>query len=165
VLNEEPAVKRLLEKSIEIYLNYVTSGGTVDNSFEVKVARNCYSKNHFTRAAEFAERVLHSRDGISDYGYCQQHAHTVLGLVALSNGDLRNAEMLLQRSTKIEKSAHVNLLGPNVELAYELLKLKRRKSVLRYLLSCWYIWPRGRKRLAKWICQLVCGITPTLEIR
>ena len=103
------------------------------------------------RAREVACRRLESVDprqrGV--YGNVQHFANLILGLVALSEGQLPEARHRLIASAKTPGSTHLKTLGPNMALAAELLDRGERDVVVDYLRLCRRLWKDG-KRLKEW---------------
>jgi hypothetical protein len=84
----------------------------------------------------------------------------VLSLIALRQGDKDRAKEHLLASARTEGFLEMNISGPNLALANELLKLGERDAVAEYLGSCRAFWSPGRATLDKWIDQLRAGEDP-----
>ncbi len=91
---------------------------------------------------------------------CKHEAHTILGRVALKNGDIKQAKIHLAKSASVSGSAVLSSFGPNMELAQELLDRKEIESVLHYLERCELFWSSGKDRITKWRSEIEAGGTP-----
>jgi len=81
-------------------------------------------------------------------------SHTLRGLVALRTNDIELAKQELMKSALVPRSPMLSILGPNMQLAKELLERGERDAVLTFLRWCrrfWYLptrlyFSRGWKR-------------------
>jgi hypothetical protein len=93
-------------------------------------------------------------------GNAIQGGNTVLGKVALDRGDVAAAESFLIASAGTTGSPQLNSFGPNMSLAFALLKGGHRQAVLQYLELCRAFWKMGGVRLNGWIEEVANGKTP-----
>lgn len=91
---------------------------------------------------------------------CKHEAHTILGRVALKNGDIKQAKIHLARSASVSGSAVLGSFGPKMALAKELFERKEIESVLQYLERCELFWTSGKDRISKWRSEIEAGATP-----
>jgi hypothetical protein len=118
--------------------------------------------NH-ARARELAERALALAPSYQDnwnYGNAVHFAHTVLGLLALKEGDVSAAVDALARSGATPGSPQLGSFGPNMQLAKELLRSGQAESVLRYFEQCRSFWKMGNVWLDLWEEKVRAGAVP-----
>jgi TolA-binding protein len=112
-------------------------------------------------ARELAERFLAGGDtpmhGIHE-------AHTVLGLVALEQGDLAEAGKRLVASCKLPEH-HGKPDGPLLMLADGLLERDQRKPVIAFFEACEKVWPHRAGEFQNWSRQIQQGKHPRLPDR
>ncbi len=72
-------------------------------------------------------------EGIVRNNSNHHEANTVLGRVALQEGDLKTAKIYLLKSAKTPGSPQLKSFGPNFSLARELLEKGEKSAVLEYL--------------------------------
>jgi hypothetical protein len=105
--------------------------------------------------------------GSSDVGVDEAHiAHIVLGKVALSRGDIDEAERrLLLAVQHSPRSGAFTTFGPDMELAQGVLASGRRESVLSYLRACRRFWHMGADQVETWISEIGRGEEPDFSVR
>lgn len=110
-------------------------------SLLTKHVLNAFDAGEFTRAKEIAGELLGSVE-TEDWNAGNAHfkAHTVLGLLALENNNLKSAKHHLLESAKTEGSPQLNSFGPNMRLAQALLERGQQEVVLVFLESCREFW-------------------------
>lgn len=109
-----------------------------------------YFAKHLDEASNYAHELIElvsrksdfiffrvSEDDYSDSVYV---ANSVLGFVALKNGDINQAKMHLIASAKVPGSAVLRSFGPNPALARALLVAGEKQTVLEYLTLCEKFW-------------------------
>ena len=84
----------------------------------------------------------------------------MLGLIALSQGDVAEAKRRLLASADSKGSPQMNSFGPNMRLAKELLAKGERDVVLEYFGRCGKFWKMGGERLKAWTDSVNRGGTP-----
>jgi hypothetical protein len=88
-------------------------------------------------------------------------AHTVLGLIALDDGDVVEAIAALERSSDItEGSPDLDSFGPSMRLAKALLGRGETQAVLRYFERCGGFWKMGTESLDIWTAKVKKGGIP-----
>jgi hypothetical protein len=95
-----------------------------------------------------------------DPGLALHLATMVLGRVALRLGDIDNAKDLLLKATDYGESPFLEIAGPSMLLASELLRRGERTAVLSYLSRCARLWPTSDHRPEKWIYEIEHGGLP-----
>ena len=75
-----------------------------------------------------------------NYGNAVHKGHTVLGLIALRQGDVGGAMHHLDQAGKTPGSAQLDTFGPNMRLAKELLEIGETQAVLEYFSACSDFW-------------------------
>ena len=130
-------------------------GNLVEAAFEAK--RHDDVRSYATTmldtgaSTEFGSRNVH-------------HAHTVLGRVALAEDDVELAKYHLLEATRFPESSSaasrevIQLQGPDMRLASELLKRGEREVVLEYFDLCATFWRSDR--LDEWAAVVKAGGMP-----
>lgn len=111
-----------------------------------------------------AEKSLAQAEKYHDWytGNAIHDGNTVLGRLALREGDENKAIAHLKQASKIPGSPQLNSFGPNMILAQELMQLGHRKAVVSYLKGCKRFWDGESTRLDACIQALERGETPKL---
>src|SRR5437660_7664972 len=138
--------RRVLELTKNPAAREALSGEMADAAFKI---------GDFTAAAELAQIYLKSSDRPA-----VQRANTILGRVALRNGDVTHAEQFLRDSAVPESARDIALAGPTLVLAKELIERGERDAVLQYLENWLQLWPRGESILRIWIADIRNGKNP-----
>jgi len=83
--------------------------------------------------------------------------NTYMGLIAIKDGDVEEAKRRLLASGSIEESTSPTLkyIGPETDLAEELLKQDEWNVVLDYFELCGKFWERGDNHLKKWTAAVL----------
>ena len=85
-------------------------------------------------------------------------ANSVLGLIALREGNTVSAKEHLLAAGKTPGSPHLDSFGPNMRLAKELLEHGEQETVLDYFRLCGNFWKR--EELDEWISEVEAGRIP-----
>lgn len=91
------------------------------------------------------------------------HGDMVLGLIALRRGDKVRAKEHLLASAHTEGYLEMEMIGPNLTLANELLRAGEREVVAKYLETCRAFWSGGWGIVDKWIAEIRKGATPNFD--
>ncbi len=121
------------------------------------------NKNQLVRAEALANELITVAGDFKDdwnYGNAIHHGNTVLGLIALKNDDIQQAENYLMKSADTTGSPQLNSFGPNFKLANELLLLGHRDVVLNYLSQVSKFWEMGDAFLPVWFKEIEEGNYP-----
>jgi hypothetical protein len=115
------------------------------------------------KAAAYAEELLdaaakHPSDW--NYGNALHDGHTVLGLLALRQGEVAKAREQLLASASTPGSPQLRSFGPTMRLAKELLEKGEKDAVLEYLTLCRNFWATGAINLSAWSEAVRDGRTP-----
>lgn len=105
------------------------------------------------QAEDIANGLLRTSSQYKDdwnYGNAIHKAHLTLGRVALRQNDIPTAIEHLHSAGKTPGSPQLNTFGPNMSLAFELLKVGEKDAVLEYFDLCEVYWEMGHDRLAAW---------------
>ena len=86
--------------------------------------------------------------------------NTVLGLVALHEGDKQAARERLLAAGATKGSPQLGSFGPNMTLVKELIAAGERDTVLKFFEQCGSFWKMERGRLAQWSAQVAKGEMP-----
>ncbi len=129
-------------------------------------ARAALEAGELAFARQFAEECLSLTisEEIPEYfqndGNAVHYGHTVLGRVAMREGDIEKAKSHLIESGRTTGSPNLGSFGPNMSLAKELLERGKREVVLQYLELCEAFWKSGSDLLTEWRQQIIDGRTP-----
>jgi TonB family protein len=130
-----------------------------------QVANAAMAAGAMDTAERYAHEMLDSTAGHGPIdGSAIHDGHVVLGLAALSRGDLEAAKQHLLDAGHTSGSPVLNSFGPNLSLAQKLLDAGARDTVLEYLRLCEKFWTMGQSRLQDWIAAIEAGRTPTLAM-
>ena len=120
--------------------------------------------NDFEKAGEYAHLMLgEARPGSYSYGDQFHFGNITLGKVALAQGDIQGAASYLLLAGSAPGSTQLNYLGPDTELAKQLLEKGEQESVLRYLDQCASFWERGQDKLREWAILVRAGQVPSFR--
>lgn len=96
-----------------------------------------------------------------DLGDAIHQANSILGEVALSRGDTKNAGDYLIASAKVTKaSPALASYGPDLALMRDLLALKRTQPVLEFLDECTSFWKTSGMEPTRWKATIQSGKEP-----
>jgi len=95
-----------------------------------------------------------------NYGNAVEVSNTVLGRIAMNEGDVEVAKNLLLEAGKGPTSPQIMSEGPDMTLAVALLHKGERSAVLQYLEFCEEKWKTGSVQLKKWNKQIREGKQP-----
>ena len=86
--------------------------------------------------------------------------HTVLGLLALKDGNIERAIEELYSSGDVRGSPQLNSFGPSMQLARELLLCGKTAEVLEFFSRCRQFWTFGELWLDIWTRKVKRGHVP-----
>ncbi len=127
-----------------------------------------FSAGDLSKAQQYARAVLAIADRNkmnSFYGDAIFEADTILGRVALRNGDIATAKDLLLASVGVGSYSWLGTIGPEMGLAQELLIRGERDTVIQFLTVCKTFWKSDNGNADLWIAAIKGGGTPVLEPR
>lgn len=108
-------------------------------------------------------KLAESKNYQSLYADAIHHGNIVLGRAALINDDIDNAIFYLESAAKINGSAKLGSLGPNMTLVKELIKKGKRDSAIDYIDSSLKLWTDktiARKKTSEWKNKIKEGGIP-----
>ena len=117
----------------------------------------------FDLARNLAQRALDMAPGYPrnwNHGNAIHAGHTVLGLLALRDGDVVAAAEELKKSGETPGSPQLGSFGPSMHLAKELLKLGQFEPVREYFRQCRKFWKMGDTWLDLWNKKIDAGEVP-----
>lgn len=126
-----------------------------------------FDAGHLEVAAERARELLAVAEQIAstwNYGNAMHEAHTILGRIALAQGDVPTAKAELLESARVRGSPQLGSFGPSLDLAGELLEAGEREAVLEFLELCKGFWRRG-ETIDLWRSQVISGQIPSFASR
>jgi len=135
------------------------------------LARNALVAEEFTKAGEYAAKLLEGaalcKDGghTWNYGNVLHWGHITLGKLAFRQDDKQTAILHLQEAGNTPGSPQLNSFGPDMSLARELLEQGEKEAVLAYLKACSKFWQSGGDRLAAWVSAIRQNRTPDFGSR
>lgn len=147
-----------LEKALRL-----TRGRQQQSFLVTDAAKAAFDAGDMARAKQYAQRLLdeaarfpggwNTRDAIYT-------GNTILGRVALANGNVAAAREYLLASAATPGSPSLESFGPNTSLANELLARGARQAVLKYFQLCGRWWEMGDQKLKEWTRTVRAGGTP-----
>jgi len=120
-------------------------------------AEAAFAAGRYDLAKEHARAVLIATKPEPNGGLMHE-AYTVLGRVALTDGDTAGAKRHLLESATVPESSSLAIPGPTMSLAAELLALGERQVVLDYFDLCAVFW--DSEDLNIWRAAINGGMTP-----
>jgi tetratricopeptide (TPR) repeat protein len=128
-----------------------------------RAAAAAFHLGQLGEAKEYAERALALAPSYRDnwnYGNAVHLGHTVIGLLALTEGNLVKAVAELHESATTPGSPQLNSFGPTMQLAKALLREGEVVAVLEYLDGCRVFWEMGGTWLSLWERKIRAGQVP-----
>ena len=128
-----------------------------------KLALTAMWAQDFEAARGWAEKALASVETLKTknlHGEAVHDGNTVLGRLALREGDVEEAKRRLLAAGETIGSPTLNTFGPNLILAERLAAAGQSETVIAYLELCKKYWVGHRDRIAEWIQILKEGDTP-----
>jgi TonB family protein len=127
------------------------------------MAKAAFDIGETGKAAAYASELLSTAaNRAKDWsnGDAAHVGNTILGLLAVQKGELKQADERLLNSAPDGGSAVLNSFGPSMKLAKALLDKGERSVVLEYLSLCRKFWKQGAGQLDQWTQAIVEGRTP-----
>lgn len=127
-------------------------------------ARAAFHLKRYPLAAELAARTLEASASFPkdwNYGNAIHAAHTVMGLLALNDGDRRRAVAELHEAGATPGSPQLGSFGPSMSLARALLDAGESAEVIGYLEQCRVFWQSGGTWIAVWEEKIRAGQVPS----
>ena len=126
-------------------------------------APTALSAGQTEKAKSYARALLDQAPAMEkdwNYGNAVHVGNTVLGLIALRDGQVAEAGRLLLASAGSRGSPQLNSFGPDMNLAKELLAKGERTVVAHYLELCGKFWKSDFGKLGQWKTAVAAGETP-----
>lgn len=126
-------------------------------------AKESFASGKMDDARSFAQELMAlTRKFTNDwnYGNAVQDANLVLGRIAVREGKIAEAKKFLAASGKSKGSPQMNSFGPNMSLAFDLLKKGERDAVLEHFMRCRMFWKDDHGKLERWMSEVMAGKTP-----
>jgi hypothetical protein len=133
------------------------------------LAEAAFDAGELGKARGYGERMLAQVPKLSCAGMkgtAIHQGHTILGRVALAEGDVEQARARLRSAATMldgELLVFFPPRGPNTALAKELLEHGEKACVLDYFRECAAQWYRGGAPLTRWIKVIEEGGIPNFE--
>lgn len=161
---ERRTAKLVIERS-EKALAELAAITTEEQAFYAipSAATAAYYLGRFSEAEQLANKSIAIAAGFTDnwnHSNALHAGHTVLGLLALRNGDVSRAVRELHASGDIKGSPQLGSFGPTMQLARELLRRGEAKGVVAYLHQCRVFWKSGGLYLSIWEKKIMRGVVP-----
>jgi len=109
-----------------------------------------YLNQDIDKAKEVANKAIHGMEYCDSAFECGGEKHLLnilLGRIAFQQGDISNSIGYLMKSTETPGSPIMDIYGPDLTLARELLRKGRKSAVVRYLKQCRNIWKYNNGKL------------------
>jgi hypothetical protein len=126
-------------------------------------AKESFDSDKIDDARNFAQELMALTPKYTNdwnYGNAVQDANLVLGRIAVREGKIAEAKKFLAASGKSQGSPQMNSFGPNMSLAFDLLKKGERDAVLEYFMRCRMFWKIDHGKLDRWMSEVMAGKTP-----
>ena len=132
------------------------------NPFLPRLAKAAFAAGDYVRAAGYADEALEAaRHGVFWWtGDAIHQGNIVLGRLALRRSDVEEAKRALIAAGKTPGSSTLAGVGPNMQLAKDLLDRGESATVIEYLQECGAFWEGNRGKLAEWIALVKAGLKP-----
>ncbi len=133
-----------------------------DNCQPTELAISAFEAGDFVKAKQYATQLLDiSKVQYQEVAADNLHvANTVLGRLALRNGNIAEAKSRLLASVRDEGSPVLSSYGPSMALAAELLDHGERDVVIVYLDKCARFWAFGHGQIGQWKLEIQAGKKP-----
>ena len=157
---ENDGAVRAAEQALE---HFDRAYGLADND----IARNgilggraqaAFAAGRYDLAEQHAQAMLDAEPVLGPDGDLLHEGNTMLGRVALIDGDVERAKSHLLASGNVPTSPVLGSFGPSMSLASELLALGHREVVLEYFDLCAGFWDRAELRV--WRAAITAGTAP-----
>lgn len=128
------------------------------------LAKSAFKAGEIEKASRYANDLLKAAAQFPkdwNHGNAIHHGNNVLGLIALKQGDIKQASEYLLSAGKTPGSPQLGSFGPNMSLAKELLAKGERDVVLQYFELCRKFWKMGGERLDLWTKEVKDGQAPS----
>jgi len=126
-------------------------------------AKESFGAGKIEGARQYATELLAlapKYQGDWNYGNAIQDGNIVLGRIALQEGKTNEAKEYLLEAGKSPGSPQMNSFGPNMSLAFDLLKAGDQNTPLQYFESCRKFWKMDRGQLDDWRDAVKAGKIP-----
>jgi hypothetical protein len=118
------------------------------------LAQEAFDLGNPDQARIFAHQLLQEAPQYRNdwnYGNAVFHGNSILGRVALQQGNVSLAKQYLLSTGNTPGSPQLNSFGPNVTLAKELLEKGETPAVLKFLALCRSFWKKDHGKLPFWV--------------
>jgi hypothetical protein len=128
-----------------------------------ELAKQAFAAADLKKASLYANELRaaapqHPKDW--NYGNAILMGNTVLGRIALRQGQIKLAKEYLLKAGQTPGSPQLNSFGPNMSLAKELAEKGEKDAVVEYFDLCRKFWRMGTDKLDKWTKEVRAGIMP-----
>jgi len=125
----------------------------------VDLAETAFAAGDMAKSKAYALEAIVDCHRLRD-GRAIHYASTVLGQIALREGDTEEAKQRLVAAGKTPGSLTLRTFGPTMKLAKELLDVGEREVVVQYLKLCSNFWEGEDGRLKRWQSDITEGRMP-----
>ncbi len=159
-VNSGTAKEALAEQERALEL---TPDSTDKTSMMEQMAGTAFAAGDTEKAKKYAAALIEgaSKGSGWDQGNCIYTGNTILGRIALKEGDVEKAKQYLLAAGKCGGSPQLNSFGPDMTFASELLAKGERDTVIKFLGLCGGFW--NKAGTDKWIDEIKKGQTPELN--
>lgn len=169
ILAHSPEEKTALsQKALSIRERALQNADAENRFYELgDIAEDSFEAGDTTKARGYALELLQSSENFKsnwNYGNAVHAGNTVLGQVALQQGDVPAADNYLLEAGKTPGSPQLDSFGPDMKLAKELLEKGERDTVLTYLQSVGKFWKMGGDKLQTWTAVIKAGGAPDFSM-
>lgn len=129
-----------------------------------QMAKAAIAAEDYAKAKNYADELLSMAPQFPNdwnYGNAIHTGNTVLGRIAIHNGDVPSARQYLLTAGHTPGSPQLNSFGPNMSLAKDLIAANERDTVLQYFELCRVFWKSHGEKLDEWSATVRGGGTPS----
>lgn len=162
---QDLALKRIISaRASEALAKFQDATTDVDRFYALPdAALAAIHLERYPLAADLAAKSLEASSSFRsdwNYGNAVHAGHTVLGLVALHEGNIQRAVHELHEAGATPGSPQLDSFGPSMSLAKALLRAGESEAVLAYLGQCRAFWKMGEPWLTIWENKIRAGGVP-----
>ncbi len=156
--------KGVIQRSIETLAKFSQLIAQEEMFYDLPAATfAAMNLERYDEAGDLARAAIVSAESFDqnwNYGNALHAGHTVLGLLALRDGNLSKAFEELRASGDVPESPQLGSFGPSMQLARELLLQGHSAEVIEFLDQCRSFWAYGGLWLDIWRRKINSGKVP-----
>jgi len=142
---------------------YMLSDSPGRDAIIVDLAEVAFTAGENAKAKSWSQMMLETaKEGEQDWNHGNKiyKGNSLLGQIALAEGDVEEAKKRLIAAAKTPGSPQLGSFGPNMQLASELLEVGETEAVLECFDLCEQFWESGKPKLEAWRNSIKAGSQP-----